>query len=145
MPQVHFSTRIAAPVDAVWRELRDFGRLADWHPLIADCRIENDDPGDRVGCVRRFHLADGSLFREQLLALDDLQPSLAYGILESPLSLENYVATIKLLPVTDDDSTLVTWSSSFECPADSEAELRDLVQNSVYRTGLDAIRQRLTT
>jgi len=34
------STVIDAPVDAIWRLLRDFNSHGSWHPAIADSRIE---------------------------------------------------------------------------------------------------------
>ena len=63
--------------------------------------IENGQPSDRVGCIRHFHLRDGGMIRERLLALSDYDYSCTYEILESPMGVSNYIATLKLTPVTD--------------------------------------------
>ena len=41
------------------------------------------------------------MIRERLLALSDYDYSCTYAILESPMGVDNYVATLKLTPVTD--------------------------------------------
>ena len=71
MIHVYTSSVIDAPADAVWARIRDFNALPQWHPGIADSRIENSQPSDRVGCVRHFHTRDGGTIRERLLALSD--------------------------------------------------------------------------
>ena len=55
MVNVYVSSVIDASADNVWARVRDFNGLPQWHPLIADCRIENNQPADRVGCIRHFH------------------------------------------------------------------------------------------
>lgn len=144
MPSIFYSTVIRSKIERVWEEIRDFGQLAAWHPLISDCEIENAEPADRVGCIRRFHLEDGSLFRERLVSLNDFKKTFSYEIVESPLPITNYVATVKLAPITEELWTFVTWSSSFNCPPESESELAILVENGVYKSGLDAIKEILS-
>ena len=73
MVKVYVSSVIDRPAEAVWARVRDFNAMPDWHPLIADSRIEEQQPSDRVGCIRHFHLTDGGLIRERLLALSDLR------------------------------------------------------------------------
>ena len=75
MVRVYVSSVIDAEADAVWRRVRDFNGLPQWHPGIADSRIENGEPADKVGCVRNFHTRDGGLIRERLLALSDYEYS----------------------------------------------------------------------
>src|SRR3712207_6592805 len=96
MVKIVRSTIINAPVDRVWDVLRDFNGHASWHPAITTSRIEADAPGDAIGAVRNFRLKDGSRLREQLIALSDRDHSLIYCLLEAPLPLMGYVATIRL-------------------------------------------------
>ena len=49
MTSIFTSSVINAPIDDVWAKIRDFNALPDWHPAIADSRIEGDGPSDRVG------------------------------------------------------------------------------------------------
>jgi len=69
MVKVYTSSVIDAPADKVWGHVRDFNGLPRWVPAVADSRIENGLPADRVGCIRNFNLRDGGNLREQLLAL----------------------------------------------------------------------------
>ena len=101
MIKVYTSSVIDASADTVWSRIRDFNGMPQWHPGIVDSRIENGEASDRVGCIRQFHTRDGGMIRERLLALSDYDYSCVYEILESPMDVENYVATLKLTPVTD--------------------------------------------
>ena len=96
--------------------IRDFNGLPNWTPFVAESRIEANAPADQIGCIRAFRLKDGGRIRERLLALSDYEFSQSYAILESPMGVENYVATLRLLPVTDGGRTFAEWSADFTCP-----------------------------
>ena len=65
--------------------------------------------------MRNFDLADdGGNIREQLLALSDVDHVCTYSILESPLPFTNYVATLRLTPVTMAEATFAEWEASFD-------------------------------
>ncbi len=106
MPHVVKSTILNAPTEAVWSVLRDFNGHDRWHPAVATSTIERAQSADKIGCVRRFRLKDGSELREQLLALSDLEQTFSYCLLDTPIPMFNYVAHVRLLPVTDGDRTL---------------------------------------
>ena len=141
MVRVYVSSVIDADAETVWQRVRDFNGLPQWHPGIADSRIENSEPADKVGCVRNFHTRDGGLIRERLLALSDFDYSCTYAILESPMGVENYTATLKLTPVTDGERTFAEWSAEFDCAERREQELSDLVGTGVFQGGLDALKK----
>ncbi|KIT16229.1 SRPBCC family protein [Jannaschia aquimarina] len=143
MVKVVKSTVMEAPVEAVWDILRDFNGHDEWHPAITDSQIERGQGSDKVGCVRRFHLADGSELREQLLTLSDADMAYSYCLLDTPIPLLNYVSHVRLAPVTDEDWTFWQWESRFDTPKGRERELRDLVAEGVYQSGFDAIRARM--
>ncbi len=145
MADVYVSSVIEAPADAVWRVIRDFNALPDWHPLIASSRIEDGRAGDQIGCVRAFVLADGARLREQLLGLSDYDYSCTYSILESEMGVSNYIATLKLTPITDGNRTFAEWSASFDCPPESEAELAGTIGEGVFAGGFKALNERLGT
>lgn len=143
MPRVVRSTVIEAPVETVWAVLRDFNGHDRWHPAVAESHVERGWPADRLGCVRRFRLADGSELREQLLTLSDIDMALSYCLLDTPVPLLNYVAHLRLAPVTDGDMTFWHWESRFDTPAGREAELGAMVGGAIYEGGFDAIRAHL--
>ena len=143
MPKVVKSTILDAPIDAAWDLLRDFNGHESWHPAIADSQIERGYPADKVGCVRRFHLADGSELREQLLTLSDLETCFSYCLLETPVPLFNYVAHVRLIPVTDGDRTFWQWESRFDARAGEDDAMSKLVGEQIYEAGFVAIKQHM--
>ena len=145
MPKVVKSTIIDAPVDRVWEVLRDFNGHDRWHPAVATSAIERGQPSDKVGCVRRFKLKDGAELREQLLTLSDLEQIFSYCLLDTPVPLFNYVAHVRLLPVTDGDRTFWSWESRFDTRAGEEAQMTEMVGEQIYQVGFDAIRRHLAT
>ncbi len=143
MVKIVKSTILDAPVEAVWEVLRDFNGHDRWHPAVSDSHIERGQPVDRVGCVRRFHLADGSELREQLLTLSDLDMALSYCLLDTPIPLLNYVAHVRLTPVTDGDRTFWEWESRFDTPAGEEESLAAAVGEGIYEAGFEAVRRHM--
>jgi len=142
MVKVYTSSVIDAPAGELWARIRDFNGLPDWHPGIAESRIELGQPADKVGCIRNFTLKDGGRIREQLLALSDYDFSVTYSILESPMGVENYIATLKLTPITDGNRCFAEWTAEFDCAPGREAELARMIGQGVFQGGFDALKQR---
>jgi hypothetical protein len=143
MARIYVSSVIDAPVAKVWERVRDFNALPRWHPAIRDSRIENGEPSDRIGCIRDFHLQNGDRIREKLLGLSDYDYFCTYSILESPMPLENYIATLRLTPVTDGDRTFAEWTAEFDC-AEAEAEgLVTGIATNVFQAGFNALKRQV--
>jgi Polyketide cyclase / dehydrase and lipid transport len=140
MIKVYTSTVINGSADAVWAVVRDFNGLAKWTPFVADSRIEGGLPADKVGCIRNFRLKDGGLIREQLLTLSDYDYQCTYSILESPMGVENYVATLKLTPVTDGNTTFAEWWAEFDPPMGKEKELADGIGQGVFQAAFNQLK-----
>jgi hypothetical protein len=141
--KVYTSSVLNAPAAQVWGIVRDFNGLPNWTPFVADSRIEQSWPSDRIGCVRNFTLKDGGKIRERLLALSDYDFSCTYSILESPMGVENYVAALKLIPVTDGDRTFAEWTAEFDCAPGRERELVDHIGRNVFLAALKSLQNRL--
>lgn len=141
MVKVFTSSVIDAPAERVWALVRDFNGLPRWHPAIAESRIEQNHPADKVGCIRNFALKSGGRIREQLLALSDFDLTVTYSILESPMGVENYVATLRLTPITDGNRTFAEWTAEFDCPPERERELAQTIGQGVFQGGFDALKQ----
>ena len=92
--------------------------------------------------MRAFRLSDGSLLREQLIALSDRNHELTYCLLEAPLPLVDYVATMRLRPVTDGDQTFLQWELRFRPPAERAETLSRLVAGDIYEAGFAALQTR---
>jgi Polyketide cyclase / dehydrase and lipid transport len=141
MARVYASSVINASAARVWARVRDFNGLSNWHPAIAESRIENGEPADKVGCVRNFSLRNGDRLREQLLGLSDYDMFCTYSILDSPMPLTNYVATLRLTPITDHERTFIEWSADFDCAPDKEGELVSNIGGNVFQGGFDALKR----
>lgn len=141
MARVFVSSVIGAPAEQVWARIRDFNALPKWHPRIRDSRIEDALPSDKVGCIRNFNLQNGDNIREQLLGLSDYDMFCTYAILDSPMPLTDYVATLRLTPVTDGARTFSEWSAEFSCAPGDEADLVSGIGANVFQGGFDALQR----
>lgn len=139
MYRVHVSTVIDAPVGKVWDRIRDYNDLPSWVPAITKSEIEEGRDSSAVGCVRALTLENGAVIRERLLGLSDHDHLCTYTMIETPLPLQNYVATLRLSPITDGDRTLASWSAEFD--TDQEEAMRDLVTNGVFMSAFDSLKK----
>jgi hypothetical protein len=134
------SVIIDAPIEKVWRAIRRFDGVADWNPGVTAARLESGSSTE-VGAVRALDIVDGSVFRETLLAHSDLEHFYTYDIIESPLPCASYIATHRLVEITEGNKTLGIWQGEFDCdPADAE-ELDNIVGNMIYRDAQLALNQ----
>ncbi len=145
MPRVYASSVIDAPAAKVWQRVRDFNALPRWHPRIRESRIENGEPSDKVGCVRDFRLQNGDRLREKLLGLSDYDMFCTYSILESPMPLTDYIATLRLTPISDGNRTFIEWTAEFECAVEVVGDLVDGIGNNVFQAGFDALKRQMVS
>ena len=142
MVKVYRSTVLDAPADRVWRDLRDFNGLPNWHPSVALSRIEKSQAADKVGCVRYFQLKNGGWVREQLMGLSDYDYTCTSAILDSSMDVDDYMASLRLFPVTEGNRCFVEWSAEFDCPPAKETELTAAVGHDLIEIGFDALKRR---
>ena len=64
----------------------------------------------------------------------------SYCLLDTPIPLFNYVAHVRLFPVTDGDRCFWEWESRFDAPEGRGEELAELVGEGIYVAGFEAIR-----
>lgn len=142
MPQVYVSGVVGAPAERVWAVIAPFDGLAAWHPAFKSSVITNGVPANLVGAERLLTLQDGGEIREQLLGLSAFKRTCVYTILSSPLPITDYVATLRVTPVTMGDRAFVEWWSRFEtAPTDREAMV-GLIRG-VYEAGIEAVAAKL--
>jgi len=140
MVRIFISSVLPHPISAVWSLIRDFNGMPTWHPAIKDSTIEDGLKPDQVGCVRSFHLQSGENMRERLLEISDLHHTQVYTILHSSMPIKNYVGKLRLLEVTDGDSTFVEWTAEFEC--DQKEAINAVVEavgKGVFLAGIHAM------
>lgn len=140
MAKAYASAIIDAPVEAVWAIVRDFNGLPDWHPAIATSEIEDGLDADVVGCVRSFTLQDGTHIRERLLHLSDADRTFTYNFEKPAFPVENYLATVRLMPVTSGDRTFAEWEAVFDEAPEDRGKYVEIISNAVFQSGLAALK-----
>ena len=136
MTKVSMSTNIAVSATRLWDMIGGFHSISDWHPAIEKCEIEED--GDVT--LRRLSLAGGGELVERLEKSDGDERSYSYSILSSPLPIDNYKSTIRVLE-DEDGNVKVEWSSEFDCVDVPETEVVKIVEG-IYSAGLDNLKKK---
>lgn len=139
MARAYASTIIDAPVGAVWAIIRDFNALPAWTPFVARSDIEDGLDADVVGCIRSFHLKDGTHVRERLLSLDDARYTFSYNFETPAFPVRNYIATVRLYPVTHSGATFAEWEATFDEAPGDEGKYVAIVSRDVFAGGLKAL------
>jgi uncharacterized protein YndB with AHSA1/START domain len=130
MARAYASIVLKAPVETVWSLVRDFDALPKWAPAIAKSKIEGGLDADVVGCVRSFYTKEGTHIRERLLTLDDANYTFTYNFEKPAFPVRNYIATLRLYPVTHSDETFAEWRATFdEGPGDVGKYEREISRN----------------
>jgi len=142
MGKTYQSIVINAPVEDVWRAVRDFHDMSYAPNVFTSVEDAGDHPGDEVGAVRILNGA----FVETLLELDDEGRTFCYSIDDgpSPVSkdeVKDYVGRMRVSPTEGGASTLVEWSSSWE-PCESDEAVYDFC-HGVYVAALDDMKKSL--
>lgn len=139
MPKIQVSSIIAAPISEVWAYIRDFNSLPKWFPGVTDSHIEAGPPVNQPGSVRNFGLEGGPRIREQLIDLSDSDHRCRYKMIESPLPVKNYVATVQLL-TGDGQGTEIEIASQFETPPSEEREIVGMLTGT-YQGAFDLLKK----
>jgi mxaD protein len=135
--QVKKTMTLVATPSEVWSRVGDFCGIGKWHPAVAKCEIVSGTE-NKVGAVRVITTRDGAVFRERLLARSPATHSLRYNILESPLPVTAYVATLHVSKAPSGGS-LVEWTGTFRSPKDKqEAAVKAL--EGIFQAGLDNLK-----
>lgn len=110
---------INAPLEKVWAAAKDFDSLDKWHPGFSKDVLTKGTNGT-PGAVRALTVKDGPTFTEELMSFTESTHTYRYKILESPLPVQSYVSTFKVMPGKN-GTTTVTWSAKFtrKNPADN--------------------------
>jgi len=134
---------INAPLDEVWAIIRDFNGMPKWHPLVIGSKIENNEPADKVSCVRVLTNKSGQKIKEKLLALSDIDHTYSYSIEEATKApIEDFIATMQLLQITDGDCTYIEWTAEFDCAPEDEEDMVELFSTDIFQSGIDALKDR---
>jgi hypothetical protein len=119
----------------VWALIGDFCAIKNWHPVVADCTQEKE--GDVI--YRTLALKNGAKIKEKLTATDET--SYSYEIIESPLPVKNYKATLAV--EEDEDSperSEVEWEASFDANGASDEDAKKTIAG-IFEEGVKSIKK----
>jgi len=133
MAKVSMKTDLGVSADQVWKLIGGFNTLPDWHPAFEKSELTE------AGSVRRMSLAGGGTIVEKLESVDNDERVYSYSIIDSPLAIHNYLATVRVRDNGEAGST-VEWSSEFSADGAPENEMIDAV-TGIYQAGLDNLKK----
>ena len=128
--EVASSATVTGKPDAVWQKIGDFCAIQTWHPAISKCALSEEGGAT----YRTLTTTDGATIKEKLVEQTD--KSYTYDIIDSPLPVANYRATISVSP--EGNGTKVDWRSNFDAKGKTDSEAKDVIIG-IYKAGLDKI------
>jgi hypothetical protein len=134
MPHVSEAAKLYAPAERVWETVRDFTAIDQWHPAVLRCKAGLEG----TQTTRELDVAADKPIVERLEEFDEKNMLQSYSILDSPLPVRDYHATLRVRR-DDANSCTVEWNGSFEAEGASDEEAVEIIQ-TIYRKGLDHLR-----
>ena len=122
----------AAPA-VVWDKIGGWCAIKDWHPVVTGC--DDSKKGLRV-----LTLKDGAKIVEKLLKTG--KNSYSYAIIDGPLPVKNYTATLTAKPDSL-GTTDLTWTARFDAKGKTDAEAAAAI-TGVFEAGLKNIKEKVT-
>jgi hypothetical protein len=136
MAKAELNYEFDVSAETLWALIGDFGDTSKWSGRPPEtCKRD----GTGVGDLRTLFLADGREIVDRLIDEGPLHYS--YEIVESPLPVSSYRATMAVQP-TGDQSCLFTWSGDIE-PRGLTNEQATAFFEDVYRQGLSMMQRQL--
>jgi len=132
MAKISMSTDLNASADQVWKLIGGFNTLPDWHPAIEKSELTQE------GQTRTLSLAGGGKIVEKLEKVDDGARTYTYSIVDSPLPVSNYTATITV--TGEGDNSTIEWSSEYDAAGASNEDAMKVVEG-IYQAGFDNLKK----
>jgi hypothetical protein len=134
--EVTQSVEVSAPPEKVWETIGGFCSIAEWHPMIAAC-VDSEQNGV---AIRTLTTTDGGVLVERRVQYSEEGMSYSYEILESPLPVADYEATLAVMD--GPEGSMVTWSGEFDAKDASDATALETIDD-IYGAGLAALKEQL--
>jgi hypothetical protein len=137
----YHSIVIQAPIDDVWKTIANFHDLSWADPVLTKSERIGDTPGDQVGAKRILN----DQYHETLLMYDAGRFTFSYATENIPeeflnTTVTDYMSTIRLLPVTSNNTTFLELTATFET-AQPDAVVQ--LGNPIYEALLEALKKRI--
>ena len=132
MAEVKVEGELGASAEEAWKVVGDFVGL------VQGMGVPVEVDGEGIGMTRTIAMGPEPIV-ERLEARDEGAKKIVYSILQGPLPVKDYVATMQLTDAGEGRSTL-TWSSTFE-PVGDEALATQIV-TGIYDGGIKGLQGR---
>lgn len=132
MAEVSVDGELGVSAEEAWKVVGDFVGLIEGMGLPVEVE------GEGIGQTRKISMGPAPIV-ERLEARDEAAKSISYSIVEGPLPVSGYVATMRLSDVGEGRSKL-TWSATFE-PVGDEAAAKQIV-TGIYDGGIKGLQGR---
>jgi hypothetical protein len=114
----------------MWAKIGDFCGIGNWHPAVAKCDLSAD------GKERTLTLKGGGTIIEDLVRRSDKTHNYTYKIKESPLPVEDYESTIRVVP--HGKGSTVSWNGHYKAKGAPPAKAKEAI-DGIYKSGVDAL------
>ncbi len=132
MPKVSMTTNLDVAADELWKLIGGFNALPDWHPAVEKSELTE------AGQTRTLSLVGGGKIVEKLVSKDDHERVYSYSIVDSPLPIKNYTASLK---VSDKDGkSELEWSSEFSAEGATDNDAAKVIEG-IYQAGFDNLKK----
>ena len=123
MGKTYQTAVINAPVDQVWNKIKNFHDMSWGSAIVEKCEAVGAKSGDQVGASRILNGA----FHETLVAFSEVDKSFKYSIDDGPApvskdDVKDYIGEVRLIAITENDTSLIEWSSNWESPKDDACD-----------------------
>lgn len=134
--EVSKSIDVAATPAATWEAIGKFCGIGLWHPAVQTCTL-GMKPGHQL---RTLALKGGGSILEEETARNEAAMSYSYIILESPLPVADYSATIAVKP--HGAGSTIVWSSKFKAKDAPDAKAAEVI-GGIFDAGLASLKAKL--
>lgn len=129
-------TVAVAPAKA-WNAIKDLCGIAKWHPSVISCELSQVD-----GVIRETIALDPSgTIVDRFIRRDPTRMSVTYGLISSPLPVQDYVSTISV--TARGKGARISWVGTFEPQKGIPDDDATSWVSDIYEDGLKALSQSL--
>ena len=111
--------------EKVWEVVSNWNNLNQLVPAVVD-HTEVRGKGNKA--TWDIFLKNGKVVKEKMIAFDEKHYSMTYIMTDTPMPLQDYQATIQVLPINEEQSKVI-FSTDFKVEEENRESLRTTFQN----------------
>lgn len=145
MSKAYTNVVISARANEVWKVIREFQALSQWHPGVASSQSVGEVAPNELGSVRHVELTTGTRSFDELTSFSDDAMSMTYTHQITPYPVKAFEATLRVRATSDASRSLVEWYVLFVAAHDDEEHfLIELFKRVYFQPGLEALQKQFS-